>query len=640
MRRSICLSEPNITLAGTVSTWKFTYTTANHLPKGTLLRFDMSSKGREIDWQTPSSNLKAQSNVIYAQLESGKVISASEVDQDDRIVPYFIFKLPEEVAIGSSIVIFIGSPPSQTPSKTNGNACQKLIQRRKTFFLAVDPTGAGNFTETEPFYIDIKGNLLHHMRVITPSFVVKNKRFDVIIRFEDQFGNLTSRTQEGTLIELSYENLRENLNWKLFVPETGFITLPNLYFNETGVYKIQLKNLADGSLFYSYPIKCFADNTDNLYWGIIHGESERVDSTESIDSCLRHFRDEMAMNFFAASSPESEEETPSEIWKLVSNSISEFNEEDRFTTFLGFQFLGQGKAEGVRQIIYRKDGKPILRQKDTKTNTLKKIYKTSIPKDFISIPSFTMGGEKYGFDFDDFTPEFERVVEIYNAWGSSECTLDEGNPRPITSAKKRSKKANAEGSIRKALRANKRFGFVAGGLDDRFVYSDFYESDQVQYSPGLTGIISEKHSRESMFEALYNRSCYATTGQRIILGFSIAGVGMGKETDTTSKPGLAINRHIAGYVAGTAKIDRIEIIRNGDLLTTITCDGTHTEFTYDDMEPLQNICLKDSETNIPFVFYYIRVFQEDEHMAWGSPIWIDYTGKTQATAKKERAKKS
>ena len=31
--------------------------------------------------------------------------------------------------------------------------------------------------------------------------------------------------------------------WKLFIPETGFITLPNLYFNEPGVYKIQLKNL-------------------------------------------------------------------------------------------------------------------------------------------------------------------------------------------------------------------------------------------------------------------------------------------------------------------------------------------------------------------------------------------------------------
>ena len=43
-----------------------------------------------------------------------------------------------------------------------------------------------------------------------------------------------------TLVELSYENFRENLTWKLFVPETGFISLPNLYFNEAGIYTIRL----------------------------------------------------------------------------------------------------------------------------------------------------------------------------------------------------------------------------------------------------------------------------------------------------------------------------------------------------------------------------------------------------------------
>ena len=34
---------------------------------------------------------------------------------------------------------------------------------------------------------------------------------------------------------------------------------------------------------------------------LLHGESERIDSTENIESCLRHFRDDRAANFYASS---------------------------------------------------------------------------------------------------------------------------------------------------------------------------------------------------------------------------------------------------------------------------------------------------------------------------------------------------
>jgi len=112
----------------------------------------------------------------------------------------------------------------------------------------------------------------------------------------------------------------------------------------------------------------------------------------------------------------------------------------------------------MRQFIYLKDNKPIMRKKDLKNNSLKKIYKTHNAKDLISIPSFTMH-KNTCFDFSDFNPEFERVVEIYNAWGSSECSSKEGNLRPIDSGKKGPKEA-LEGSIRKALEKNCRFVFL------------------------------------------------------------------------------------------------------------------------------------------------------------------------------------
>ncbi|MBU6446530.1 MAG: DUF3604 domain-containing protein, partial [Verrucomicrobia bacterium] len=546
MRRSICFCEPNHALAGDPSTWKFVYTTASHLPKGAKLRFDLDSKGRELDWQIPSVNVKDKSNIIWAELPSKKAIPFTQVGDTAS----FECILPIEMKTGETLTIIL-----------KDNNAQKTVQRRRPFHLFIDPKGKNDFKENETFFLDVRGNHLKTLRIIAPSLVSRNKRFDVIVRFEDIYGNLTSNAPEGTLIDLSYEHLRENLSWKLFVPETGFIALPNLYFNEPGIYKIQLRNLKTKEQFFSPPIKCLPEGALSLYWGLLHGESIKVDSGENIESLLRHMRDDRALQFFVTSSFDSEEETSNDVWKTISTQVAEFNEDDRFVAMLGFQWLGEPKEEGLRHFIYAKDMKPILRRKDTKSNSLKKIYKTSNPKEMIAIPSFSMG-KTTCYDFNDYNAEFERVAEIYQAWGSSECTKKEGNAYPIEGGKQGIHEA-AEGSLQKALMNGCRFGFVAGGLDDRGPYQDLFDADQAQYTPGLTAILAKEHNRTAIMEALQARSCYATTGERIIVGLHIAGFTMGSELDTKARPGLEFNRHITGYCIGTAPLLKAELIRNG-----------------------------------------------------------------------------
>ncbi len=622
MRRSVCYCEPHQAMAGECNTWKFIYNLSASLPKGTKLRFDMQTKGRSIDWEIPSVNLKQESNVIFIQLDNGKIIAGKESEVPDDYAPVFDFILPAKVETGSSITFVIGSL-KEGLEREGGNRTQTNSQRRRSFHLLIDPTGKNNFQEPEVFSLDIRGHELKTIRILTPSFVVRNKRFDVIVRFEDEFGNLTSQASDDTLIELSHEHLRENLSWKLFVPETGFISLPNLYFNEVGIYTIQLKNTKTGEIFRSPPVKCFPDNHKNLFWGLLHGESERIDSTENIENCLRHFRDDKSLNFFASSQFENSEETSNDIWKLVSQNMTEFDETDRFTTFLGFQWIGNPLEEGVRQIIYTKDQKTLLRKKDPKYSTLKKLYKNFSPKEIISIPCFTMG-KGYEYNFKEFDPEFERVVEIYNAWGSSECLKKNGNLAPVGNSQKKGLQESGEGAIQKALMQNCRFGFVAGGLDDRGIYSSFYEDGQEQYPPGLTAIIAPEHSKNALADALYNRSCYATTGERIIVGFYLASYVMGKEISTADKPGLMVNRHLSGYVAGTTKLTRVEIIRNGKVIKTLTTEDYFLNFTYDDLMPIDSIVIDAKDGKPPFVYYYLRALQEDGHLAWSSPIWVDF----------------
>ncbi|MCB1149866.1 MAG: DUF3604 domain-containing protein, partial [Chlamydiia bacterium] len=414
MRRSICTCEPAIAYAGDIRTWKFHFTTATALPEGTLLLFDIDSMGRPIDWETPSAYPEAGENVIWAQMEGGKPFYPDEIEPKHGIVPKFQFTLPAKLGVGKTVTFFMGDPKEKKWGlNPKGTQAQTTSQRRRPFYLFIDPTGKGKYDEPEAFSIDVKGNILHNVKIVAPSFVAKNKRFDVVIRFEDEFGNLTSNTADGeTLIELSHEHLRENLNWKLFIPETGYITLPNLYFNEAGVYTITLTNLSNKEQFRSAPIRCIPEVERQLHWGTLHGESERVDSTENIDSCLRHFRDEQSLNFYGVSPFESNEETPNEIWRQIAHNVAEFNEDERFITFTGYQWLGEPGEEGLRQLVFLKEQKQNPQKKDAKYGSLKKVYKAFNPKELIAIPSFTMG-EGYHYDFKDFCPDFERVAEIY-----------------------------------------------------------------------------------------------------------------------------------------------------------------------------------------------------------------------------------
>lgn len=626
MRRSICYCEPAFAQAGQVDTWKFAFTSSINLPKGTKLKFDLVTKGRIIDWEHPSANLKKGSNLIYLLMNGDRVVQGKEIELPQSVVPQYEFVLPKEVEAGETVTIVMGAPKQALGNAKNeqalGNRSQTHSQRRRSFHLFIDPSGKGHYDEPEVFTLDVRGGELKTIRILAPSFIARNKRFDITLRFEDEYGNLTNQAPEDTLIEVSYEHFRENLNWKLFVPETGFITLPNMYFNEPGVYTLRLHNLGTGEIFRAAPIRCFADGNKQLFWGLLHGESDRYDSTEDIENCLRHFRDEKSYNFYAVSPFESQEETPNEVWKLITQQAAEFDESERFIALTGMQWHGKNGEEGLRQLLFGKESKQIIRKKDPKYASLSKIYKSYSPKELISIPCFTMG-EHTLYDFEHFDPEYERVVEIYNSWGSSECTAEEGNLFPIRPNGKKGTYANPKGSIQRALLNNHRFGFVAGGLDDRGSYADFYDGDQAQYPPGLTAIVATEQTKTALMEALYQRSCYATTGERLIVGFYLAGQSMGSEILSSDKPGLLINRHLSGYVAGTADLKQVDIIRNGKVIKTFKPEGYAFEFTYDDMEPLEKVVQSSKNKKPPFVFYYIRVIQADGHMAWSSPIWVD-----------------
>jgi hypothetical protein len=76
--------------------------------------------------------------------------------------------------------------------------------------------------------------------------------------------------------------------------------------------------------------------------------------------------------------------------------------------------------------------------------------------------------------------------------------------------------------------------------------------------------------------------------------------------------------------AGTAPLKSISIIRNGEVFHTFHPKDSFYEFAHDDMEQLHKALLPGQGEKPPFAYYYLKVEQADGHIAWRSPIWIDY----------------
>lgn len=114
---------------------------------------------------------------------------------------------------------------------------------------------------------------------------------------------------------------------------------------------------------------------------------------------------------------------------------------------------------------------------------------------------------------------------------------------------------------------------------------------------------------------------------------------MGSELDTKSKPGLEFNRHITGYCIGTKPIVEATLVRNGKDFKSLEVKEGIVEFEIDDMQPLSSIALEPNKERPPFAYYYLRVSQEDGHIAWSSPIWVDVVAKVSTVNSVKKLKK-
>ena len=370
----------------------------------------------------------------------------------------------------------------------------------------------------------------------------------------------------------------------------------------------------------SNPAPSLSDAGGNIYFGEIHCHTGLSDGARSVDDLYTFARDMACLDFAAVSDHDSHlygfGMFPGD-WDIVREAAGRFYDPGRFVTLVGYEWtpVEPTRATGHHNVYFRGPSGPLFSSSESRSDTVAGLLEALrdwgepalvIPhhpvacKNAAGRPEATLT-----VAWDAHDPTLVRLVEIYSKWGCSEVVPPEYRPL----------KFSAPGhSVQDGLNRGFRLGFT-GGSDSHVAmpggWFDEGTRGNLRYEQsGLVAVYAAELTREAIFDALYERRCYATTGARILLDFRLDGQPMGQEIALSD---AGAPRRIACRAVGAAAIERVEIIRNGEVWRTVIGDGSPAcTFGLEDPQPLRESA-----------YYYARVIQRDDERAWSSPIWVD-----------------
>jgi hypothetical protein len=200
-----------------------------------------------------------------------------------------------------------------------------------------------------------------------------------------------------------------------------------------------------------------------------------------------------------------------------------------------------------------------------------------------------------GTTWEELDGTLEPVVEIFQGFHTSYEAPD----APHAESDKTDRvhgPFRPDGFVSEALGRGHRLGFQAS-------------SDHVSTHVSYACVLAEELSRTGLVEAIRQRHTYAAT-DNIVLDVRMGRLGiMGDEVRTTA-PRLDV------VVLGTGPIERVDVIRDGEVVHTETVrpDVEEARFHWEDPAPKRGAARPS--------YYYVRVVQRDRQMAWASPIWV------------------
>ena len=341
----------------------------------------------------------------------------------------------------------------------------------------------------------------------------------------------------------------------------------------------------------------YKGQTLNLYFGDLHEHTEvsicnRV-GDQSIDESYQDMRD-IARHDFACVTDHGYNHCPAS-WLHTAKLARVNDDPGRFLTFLGEEWTSTFEEYdekhpfgfyGHRNLVLADSYFPRwwnARSRQTPAELWEDLRK--LKADFVNIPHQLADTGNVPTDWDYADEAAQPVAEIFQIRGSYEY----------------------KGTPREAARTTPGPGNFIQDAWARGLVIGVIASPDHGGGYGKACVFAPELTREAILDGLRTRHCYGTTAAKIFLDVRVDGHLMGEKL--TSQPGKSVEVAIRADCPGD--IDRIEVCRNNQFIYISRPEGKTAELTFTDRRPLEG-----------FSYYYVRLIQKDEEIAWTSPVWF------------------
>jgi len=280
---------------------------------------------------------------------------------------------------------------------------------------------------------------------------------------------------------------------------------------------------------------------------------------------------------------------------LLQQTADIFSVAGKFVPFYGYE-RSLSYPNGHRNVLFTKRFNPTLPipPEEQKGQTgAKMLYEYLKKYNGIAISHTSASG--MGTDWRDNDPDVEPLVEIYQ--GDRVSNEYEGAPKAAHAGNP----ASAPGGFRPA-------GYVWNAWAKGYKLGVQAASDHLSTHISYACTLATDFTRDGLIDAMKRRHSYGAT-DNIILDYRMkankAEYLQGDIVDVKGPFELTVK------IIGTQPVRQIDLIRGKEFLMTKNPMQKEVNFSFRDAAPLKGES-----------FYYVRVIQADDQMAWSSPIWV------------------
>ncbi len=350
-------------------------------------------------------------------------------------------------------------------------------------------------------------------------------------------------------------------------------------------------------------IRAYRIVSGGVSYRIVRGDTHRHtefsmdgNTDGSLQEAYRYALDAAELDFLGVSDHNSNGGPDIEYINWLNQQMADvFHLPGAFAPLFGYE-RSLGYPNGHRNVMFAQRGHPTLPipPEEQKAQTgAKALYEYLRRLGGIAISHTS--ATNMGTDWRDNDPGVEPLVEIYQ--GDRVSAEYEGAPKAAHAGDM----ASAPGGFRPA-------GYVWNAWAKGYKLGVQASSDHLSTHISYACTLVKDFTREGLLEAMRRRHSYGAT-DNIVLDYRMRVEGreyvQGDIAREAGKPRLAIR------IQGTRPLRQIDIIRSNKFVHSVQALPRETSLEWLDPDPLPGES-----------YYYVRVLQVDDQIAWSSPIWL------------------